>query len=160
MNLIPKSMTCCDEFCPTNVTEAVSKSKKSQWKLPNVIRTQIFKHLTDSKALVRKINEDMAPKTFQEKYVAGRSFYKKNFRVWWLKNKYIPISCRTLIHFVTFVETFFATKYQFPMLIILFSLRLDVIEFTDIIDCMRYLQGQLKVRQFCDLLLTCIQIDR
>ncbi|KAK5064514.1 hypothetical protein LTR84_000347 [Exophiala bonariae] len=127
----------CDLLSSSPAKHPKRKPKQlSKWKKPYVIRNQIFKHLTDVRAFVRKINEEMAPKTFREKHVAGCSFYKKKLSVWWLQNSYIPLSHQQRDAFVTFVEALFSAKYQFPMLITLFSLRLDDIEHVDIIDCM------------------------
>jgi hypothetical protein len=130
------------------------KKKVSQWKKPCVVRRQIFKHLTDVRSFVQQLKEKMAPKYFRETYVAGRSFHKKNFSTWWLQQKYIPLSHEKMFSFVTFVETFFSTKYQFPMLVTMLSMRLDEIDPTDVIDCMEIFKGRLMSRWLCVLLLT------
>jgi hypothetical protein len=129
-------------------------------KKPFAIRRQIFKHLTDTKAFVQQLNEIVAPKHFRETYVAGPSFHKKNFGAWWLQQKYIPLSHEKMLSFITFVETFFANKYQFPMLVTLLCMRLDEIDPTDVIDCMDMLKGQLMPRMRYILLLTSLQNTR
>lgn len=143
---------------PANSEIADSPTKKrknvSQWKKPCVIRRQIFKHLTDARSFVQQLNENMATKYFQQTYVAGRSFHKKNFSPWWLQQKHIPLSHEKMLSFVTFAETFFPPKYQFPMLVTMLSMRLDEIDPTDIIDSMEILKGRLMSKSLCVLLLT------
>jgi len=96
----------------------------------------------------------MAPKFYRESYVAGRSFYKKNFKVWWLQQGYIPLSHDRLFAFVDLVEKFFDTKYQFPMLVTMLSMLLDEIDPTDVIDWMPSLKGQSTLflrKGFCSV---------
>ncbi|KEF52597.1 uncharacterized protein A1O9_11440 [Exophiala aquamarina CBS 119918] len=121
------------------VTDSPMMTRKksiSRYRKPCVIRSMIFKHLTDAKAFVQELHQRMAPNYYRETYVAGRSFYNKKFSRWWLQQRYTPLSKPKMLSFVKFVETFFITKYQFPMLVTMLSMRLDEIDPTDVIESM------------------------
>lgn len=144
-------MSCCTDHKPATAELPDSPSKRgrkngtkgSQRKKPSTVRTQQFRHLTDDKLFLQELTKSIAPKTFRERYVAGRSSRNKKFNVRWLKNKHIPLSHETIFSYLSFVETLFSAKYQFPMLVTMLSLRLDIIDPTDITDCLWILQGSL-----------------
>lgn len=144
-------MSCCTDHKPAKAKQTDSPSTKgqkygtkgSQWKKPSIVRTQQFKHLTDDKSSIQELTKSIAPKTYRERYVAGRSFRNKKFHVRWLKNEHIPLSHEKIFSYVSFVKIFFSAKYQFPMFVTMLSLRLDIIDPTDIIDCLWILKGSL-----------------
>lgn len=106
---------------------------------------------------MQELHKSMAPNHYRETYVAGRSFHNKKFSVWWLRQKYTPLSHEKMLRFVTFVETLFATKYQFPMLVTMLSMLLDQIDPADIIDWMPLVKGEsILKRLFCSVADLCV----
>jgi hypothetical protein len=119
-----------------------TKKKVSVYRKPHDLRGMIFRHLYDDKDHELEVIKDQAPHLYRKRFVAGRSFKDKKFHVWFLKNNYVPLSYNVMRSYVEFVEKFFVTEFQFPMLINMLSMRLDVIHINDVLEAIEVLTGK------------------